>query len=138
MGVRAEQSSRSSETAVMGRLLTLDSTSANSVLSSVSLSSPSATALFRLFSVICTRTFPNSAHMGGGGGGGGSGRLKDPLDTLLLQLRLNLFFVPTRNRLFELSVRSYIISAPVRPNLFRRSSSTYELVENHNEIICFE
>ena len=132
MGVSAEQSSRSAETAVMRRLLTTDSTSANCVLSSMSLSSPSATALFRCFFIICTRRFKLRTY-------GGSRRLKDPLDTLLLQLRvINLVFVSTRNRLFQLSVGSYKVGAPVRPNLFGRSSSTFELVENHNEIICFE
>ena len=45
--------------------------------------------------------FPNSGHMGG------SRRLKDPVDTPLLQFVINLFFIPTRNRLFQLSVGSY-------------------------------
>lgn len=52
------------------------------------------------------------------------------LDTPLLRL-----FVPTCNRLFQLSVGSYRISAPVRPHLFRWSPSTHKLTENHNEII---
>ena len=69
---------------------------------------------------------------------GGSRLLKDPLDILLLQLAINLFFIPTRNSLFQVSVGSYKISAPVRPNLFRRSPSTYELTKNQNEIVCFE
>ena len=67
------------------------------------------------------KTFPNSGRLGV------SRRLKDPLYTLLLQLAINLFFVPTRNRLSQLSVGSYKVSAPVRPNLFRWSSSAYEL-----------
>ena len=132
MGVSAEQSSGSSETVVMGRLLTMHSTSANSVLSSMSLNSLSATALFRCFFVICTRRSQTPDALGG------SRRLKDPLYTLLLQLAINLFFVPTRNRLSHLSVGSYKVRALVRSNLFRWSSSAYELAENHNKIICFE
>ena len=86
----------------------MDSSSANSVLSSMSLSSLSATALFRCFFVICTRRSqtPNAWGGGGGGGGGGSRMPKDPLDALLLQLAINLLFVPTRNRLSQLSVGS--------------------------------
>ena len=47
------------------------------------------------------KMYPNSGHMGG------SRRLKDPVDTLLLQFVINLFFIPKRNRLFQLSVGSY-------------------------------
>ena len=85
----------------------------------MSLRSPSATALFRCLLVVCIRR---------------SKTLDIPWYPLL-QLNLDLFFVLTRNRLFQLSVDSYRISAPVRPHLFRRSRSTYKLTENHNDII---
>ena len=78
------------------------------------------------------KTIPNSGRMGD------SRRLNDPLDALLLQLAINLLFIPTHNRLSQVSVGSDKISAPLRPNLFRWSSSTYELAENHDKIICVE
>ena len=107
MGVSAEQSSGSPETAV-GRLLTMKSTSANSVLNSTSWSSH-----FQLHPLVLLRnryqTLPYSGHMGGGRW------LKYRLDTLLLQLPLNRFFIPIRNGLFN-SLLVYKIVFYVRPS----------------------
>ena len=107
LGVSAEQSSGSPETAV-GRLLTMNSTSANSVLNSTSWSSH-----FQLHSLVLLRnlyqTLPYSGHMGGGRW------LKYRLDTLLLQLPLNRFFIPIRNGLFN-SLLVYKIVFYVRPS----------------------
>lgn len=126
LGVSAEQSSGSPETAV-GRLLTMNSTSANSVLNSTSWSSH-----FQLHPLVLLRnryqTLPYSGHMGGGRW------LKYRLDTLLLQLSLDRFFIPIRNGLFN-SLLAYKIVFYVRPNFLGRSSRIFELVMNHDEVI---
>lgn len=75
------------------------------------------------------QTLPYSEHMGGGN------RLKYRLDTLLLQLPLNRFIILIRNGLFQLSIGAYKIDLYVRPNFLRRSSRTYELAMNHDEVI---